>query len=263
MTADDDARKRRLEMTVAGLQARYGPRALRRLRPQTQAIPHVSTRFPPLDQALGSGGLSRGHITELVSVPSAGTTTLALNVVAQAQTEGLAVYLDIDQNFDPPYAAQLGVDLDRLVLIEPGSWREACAIMRDFVLAGHSSILVFDAPAHLFLRSHGHTESRQARTLAATLDRLISPLSQTRCVLLFLVTFMPGTAPLPSGQAIHAALSHYAAVRLVVYRLRWLYGQRDIRGYEAKVYIAKNKLAASAGPVSLAMTLAGAAGNGP
>lgn len=255
MTADDD-KKRRLEMTVEAIQATYGQMAIRRLRPQKQTIPHIATGFPALDQALGIGGLPRGQMTELVSVPSSGTATIALNIVAQAQAEGLAVYLDIDQNFDPSYAAQLGVDLERLLLVEPNSWREACAIMRDFILEGQTSILVFDTPAHVLW------QPRYARTLSAALDRLVIPLSKTSCVLLFLITLLPD-APHPGPeQAIHSALAHHAAVRLVVYRVRWLFGRRDIRGYGAKVYIAKNKFAAAAGLVTLTIGLAGEEGNG-
>lgn len=256
MTADDDDKKRRLEMTVNAIQARYGQLALRPLKSQKHTIPHISTGFPLLDNALGIGGLPRGHITELVSIPSSGTATIVLNVVAQAQAEGLAIYLDVDQNFDPPTAAQLGVNLERLVLIEPDSWREACAIMRDFVLQGHTSVLVFDAPAHVLW------QSRYARTLSAALDRLVSPLSKTSCILLFLLTLMPDTSHPAPNQAIHSALAHYAAIRLLVYRIHWLYGGRDIRGYEAKVYIAKNKLAASTNPVNLTITLAGKEGDG-
>jgi len=255
MTADDDDKKRRLELTVNALQNRYGQLAIRRLKPQKQPIPHVATGFSPLDKALGIGGLPRGHITELVSIPSSGTVTIALNLVAQAQTEGLAIYLDVDQNFDPPYAAQLGVDLERLVLIEPNSWREACAIMHDFILQGHISIFVFDAPVHLLWESH------YARTLSAALDRLVSPLSKTSCVLLFLITLIPDTSHPAPNHVVHSALAHYASIRLLVYRIRWLYGRRDIRGYEAKVYIAKNKLAASAAPVTLTISLVGNEGD--
>lgn len=255
MTADDDDKKRRLELTVNALQDRYGQLAIRHLKPQKQTIPYIATGFSPLDKALGIGGLPRGHITELVSIPSSGTATIALNVVAQAQVEGLAIYLDVDQNFDPPYAAQLGVDLERLVLIEPNSWQEACAIMRDFILQGHVSIFVFDVPAHLLWESHN------THTLSAALDRLVSPLSKTSCVLLFLITLMPDTSSPASNHVVHSALAHYASIRLLVYRIRWLYGRRDIRGYEAKVYIAKNKLAASAAPVNLTITLVGSEGD--
>jgi recombination protein RecA len=255
MTAEDDDKKRRLDMTVSAIQARHGQLALRRLKPQKQAIPHIPTGFPLLDNALDIGGLPRGHITELVSIPSSGTATIVLNVVAQAQAEGLAIYLDIDQNFDPPTAAQSGVDLERLVLIEPDSWREACAIMRDFILQGHISLLVFDAPAHVLW------ESRYARALSAALDRLVAPLSKTSCVLLFLITLMPDTSHPAPNRVVHSALAHYATIRLLVYRIRWLYGRRDIQGYEAKVYIAKNKLAATTAPVNLTITLAGGAGN--
>ena len=90
MTADDD-KKRRLEMTVEAIRATHGQMAIRRLRPRKQIIPHISTGFPVLDQALGIGGLPRGQMSEMVSIPSSGTATIALNIVAQAQAEGLTL----------------------------------------------------------------------------------------------------------------------------------------------------------------------------
>lgn len=255
MTADDDDKKIRLEKTVNAIRARHGQLVIRRLQTQQEPVPTVATGFLPLDDALGISGLPRGQITELVTVPSTGTTTIALNVVARAQVAGLAIYLDIDHNFDPAYAARLGVDLERLVLIEPDSWQEACAIMRDFILQGDISILVFDAPAHLLWEEH------HVQTLSATLDRLVSPLHRDSCVLLFLITMMPASAHPAPNRVVHSALAHYAAIRLLVYRVRWLYSRRDIHGYEAKVYIAKNKLAASTAPVNLTITLAGGEGD--
>jgi recombination protein RecA len=264
MTDEANDKKIRLESTINAIQARYGHLALRRLKPLKQTAPHIPTGFPLLDEALGIGGLPRGHITELVSIPSSGATTIALHAVAKAQVQGLAVYLDVGQTFDPPTAVQLGVDLERLVMVEPNSWPEACAIMGDFIWQGESGIFVFDTPAHLLW------ETANAHTLAKALDRLIAPLGKTTCALLFIISQIPrfqrpistmSEAPPPvSRQTVHAALAQYAAVRLLVYRARWLYGRHDIRGYEAKVYIAKNKLAAGIAAVNLTITLAGREG---
>ena len=72
-----------------------------------------------------------------------------------------------------------------------------------------------------------------------------------------------GIPQLAPNRAIHSALAHYATIRLVIYRIRWLYAKRDIRGYEAKIYIAKNKLAAAAAPVNVTITLADEGDGGP
>jgi recombination protein RecA len=253
----DDDKRERLEMTVQAIQARYGHLSLRPLSPKPQTIPHLPTGFPQLDEALGIGGLPCGQISELVSIPTAGATTMALNLIAQAQARGPVIYLDIDQNFDPVTAAQLGVDVEALLLVEPHSWRDACAILRDFILAGGSSLLLFDSPAHLLW------QPEYGRRLTHTLDRLILPLGKSNGALLFLISLLPHTAQPAQARAsrvIHPALAHYAAVRLVVYRTRWRYGRRDVGGYEAKVYIAKNKLAAERGPVNLTLTLPGTKG---
>src|SRR5690606_26379225 len=124
-----------------------------------------------------------------------------------------------------------------------------CTILRDFVLDGSAGIVVLDAPAPLFW------EAANARTLSATLDRLVVPLRQFSGVLLFLITLLPGTSPPAVQPVIHPALAHYAALRLLVYRQRWRYGRQDVQGYEARVYIAKNKFTAPAGPVTLTIPL--------
>ena len=82
MTAEDDDKKVRLEMTVNAIRSKHGQLAIRHLRPQRQPIPHISTGFSALDDALGIGGLPRGHIIEIVSVPTSGMATLALKIVA-------------------------------------------------------------------------------------------------------------------------------------------------------------------------------------
>jgi recombination protein RecA len=257
MTADD--KKERLETAIAAIRATYGQVAIRRLRPTPPPVSCISTGFPDLDKALAVGGLPQGHIIELISQSSSGASTLTLHILAQAQAAGTAVYLDIEQSFDPAYAAQLGVDAGRLLLIEPASWREACAILRDFVLDGQSSIFIFDAPMHLLYRP------TYARLLLATLDRLTIPMSKTAGILLFLLTLPPDTPHLPADQLLPETLIPQAAVRLVVYRMRWLYRRRDISGYEAKVYIARNRLAPTAPttPITLTVRLADANKNSP
>lgn len=255
MTADDD-RKRRLEKTVTDLQGRFGLRAIGR-KPHAAVPPVIPTGFATLDEALGIGGLPLGRPSEIIGAPTSGMATLALKIIAAAQATGtaggpLAAYLDLEQTFDPDYAARCGVDLGRLLVIRPYTVRQGIAMLPDFVLNGGFGVLVVDAP----LRSLAAPEAAEA--LAAMLARIIAPLDRSSCALLFLSALPPG----PEAAGPHAyhgdtGLPHYAAVRLLIQRERWLYRRGDVAGYEAQVLVLKNRLAAEGRTASIAITFNG------
>jgi recombination protein RecA len=260
-----EEKKRRLEMTVAALQDRWGVRAVRRLREkQALPIPHVPTGFPQLDEALGIGGLPRGRISEIVGAPTSGIATITLKIVASAQKQaGTAIYIDPEQTFDPDYAARCGVQLSQLVLVRPYNMRQALSIVQDFILGGDANILVFDTPFSLL------SEPKPAQSLATALGRLIAPLSRTNCALLFLTSLPPESSPLDEPQPPvvsypnSSTLPHYAAVRLFIQRERWIYRQQDIRGYQAQIVVAKNKLGAAGKRVSVSITFNGTVAGRP
>lgn len=257
-----EEKKRKLEMTVAALQDRWGVRAVRRLRgKQATPIPHVPTGFPQLDEALGIGGLPRGRISEIVGAPTSGIATIALKIVASAQKQaGTAIYVDPEQTFDPDYAARCGLQLSQLVLVRPYDMRQALSIVQDFILGGDVNILVFDTPFGLL------SEPQQAQLLATALGRLIAPLGRTNCALLFL-TSLPPESSFPEEPVTSypnsSTLPHYAAVRLFIQRERWIYRQRDIRGYQAQVVVAKNKLAPAGKRASVSITFNGTVAGRP
>jgi recombination protein RecA len=250
----DDGKKQKLEMTVAAVQARWGARALRRLRPEDQqaAVPHVPTGFPALDRALGIGGLPAGRISEIAGAPTSGMATLALKIVANAQAQGEpAVYIDLERTFDPDYAARCGLSLSEMVLVRPYDARQGLAILQDFAAGGGVSLLACDLPAALL------ADQKLAQALSATLGRIIAPLSQSRCVLLFLVSLEAGRQPSMAHYPAGSPLPHHAAVRLFIQREQWLYRQQDIRGYRAQVEVIKNKVAAAGKRATITITFNG------
>lgn len=254
----DPEKKRLLEETIAALQARWGVQAVGRRIPQDiPSIPHIPTTFPELDKALVIGGLPRGRISEIIGVPTSGMATIALQIISGAQAQvQTAIYIDPDHTFDPAYAAQRGLELNKIILVRPYNTDQALAILRDFILSGGINILVFDMPFSLL------SQPQPAQALASTLERIIAPLSQTNCVLLFLTPLPTNNKPLQNGNKSSladypagAALPHFAAVRLFIQRESWIYKDRDIRGYQAQVVILKNKLGPPGNPISINLTL--------
>ena len=253
MTADDD-RKRRLEKTVTDLQGRFGLRAIGRSAdaPAPAVIP---TGFPALDAALGIGGLPRGRVSEIVGVPTAGAATLALKTIAEAQARrgvapGAAVIIDMSRTFDPDYAQRCGVDLHRLMIVHPYNAQQAIAMLPDFIASSGLDLLVFDMPLHPTL------EAERRQQLSSTLGRLLAPLSRSNAVLLFVTSLPPDSDPL-AGYPRALALLHYASLRLLVRRTRWLHQRQDVRGYEADVLILKHKLGKAGGEARIAVTFDG------
>ncbi|UCC65454.1 MAG: hypothetical protein JSV36_10595 [Anaerolineae bacterium] len=247
-------KKRQLEMAVARVHLRFGPRSLFKGRIPAAAdtsapFPHIPTGFPALDSALGIGGLPKGRVSELVGLPTSGKTTLALKLLSQAQADGGQVgYVDQAHYFDPDYAHRCGLDLSRLLVGSPLDLREALAMTESLARSGGLSALVFDALEVLW------TDPDAARRLAAALNRLTARLAHSGTVLLFLHASpaSPGKDPSTAGSPALSALAHYASVRLQVTRERWLRRGGDIRGYEARVKVLKNRL----GPAGRTATIA-------
>lgn len=253
----DSNKKRKLETTITALQDRWGSKAIGRLKAdQTGGIAHVSTGFPALDEALAIGGLPRGRISELNGIPSSGMATIALKIVANAQAQkSMAIYIDLDQSFDPDYAARCGLALEQLVLVRPHNVPQALAILQDIILGAEADILVFDTPLSLL------AETQSAQALAATLGRLIAPLGRAQGVLLFLISLPANSTPGPAGKPVNSTLAHFATVRLFIQRERWTYQQQDINGYQAQVLVTKNKLGPAGKQVSIRVVFYDASGS--
>jgi recombination protein RecA len=250
VTAKKDAQ---LEQTLADIQKRWGEKAIRRLSEQRDSTPLLPTGFAELDQIVG--GIPRGRISEIVGAPGSGMTTLALKIIARAQAGGgIVVYLDGEQTFDPEYAHCCGVRLEQLFLARTPDSRLAIDLLPDFIVNGGIDLFVHDLPWGTA------SEPATMNRLATTLGRLIAPLSQSGCALLFLMSLPAGatsTVDGANGYPPHATLPHYAALRLLIQKERWLYRRRDVAGYEAQVVVVKNKLAAAGQRVRIVINISG------
>jgi recombination protein RecA len=263
--ARKSAKSQKLETAVARIQARFGSRSLTRGRPppgemlpagRSPVVPHIPTGFPELDAALGIGGLPKGAICEIVGLPTSGKTTLALKFLAQAQAgggQGLScrqvAYVDQARYLDGEYAHRCGVNLSHLLVGTPYGLDETLATTEALVRSESLAALVFDAMDDLVSDSHA------APQLAACFHRLSAPLSRSGTVLLFLHASSEAPASV--------AVAHHAAVRLQVVRERWLDRHGDIRGYEARVEVLKNRFGPSGRAVTLTIEFNGTVhGNG-
>lgn len=244
-------KRKRLESTVAAIQQRWGSKALQRGQPLS-SIPHIPTGFASLDKILHSGGIPRQRMTEILGAPSAGVVTLALRIAANAQAEGDSVaYVDLSRTFDPDYAARCQLNLTRLLLVRPHSPHEALEISHSLIASRGVGLLIFDSVAELL------TDIEHWQAISSILDQMAVTLSNAPAAMLFLAPLSnakPSTKEIYSG---NLALSHYATIRLLIEKERWIRKRQDIRGYRARVMVLKNKLGPAGKRTTIAITFNG------
>jgi len=136
---------------LSTLQDKFGEGAIMKLGDVSKVdVAVVPTGSFSLDLALGVGGLPRGRITEIFGPESSGKTTLALNVIAQAQKQGgKAAFIDAEHAMDPEYAAKLGVNINELLISQPDSGEEALSICETLARSNALDVIVVDSVAAL------------------------------------------------------------------------------------------------------------------
>lgn len=243
-----------LDNAVAQIHKQFGPGAIMRLgeRPE-QSIQAIPTGSLSLDLALGVGGVPRGRIVEIFGGESSGKTTLALHILAEAQKMGGGgVIIDAEHALDPTYAANLGVDVDQLLISQPECAEEALEIADVLVRSGSVAAVVVDSVAGLVPRSELEGEMGdaavgiQARLMSQALRKLAGNLHKSNTVAVFVnqirekIGVMFGSPEVtPGGRA----LKFWASVRMKVRRLESLKQGGEIIGSRTAVQVVKNKVA--------------------
>jgi recombination protein RecA len=248
-------KRKRLDATIAFIQGKWGVEAIRQGRPanSTAEIPHIPTGFASLDKALaGIGGIPRSRLTEFLGAPTSGMATLALKIISKAQAaKDVAAYIDLGATFDPDYASRCHVHLSKLLLVRPQNGYEALEITHTLIRSRGIGVLVFDSVAHLLADPQG------AQKLSIALRQLPQALAQSPCAAIFLTPLQSREASSLGNYPSGFALPHYATVRLLLAKERWLYRGDDVRGYEARVQVTKNKLGAANKTATIAITFNG------
>ena len=134
----NEEKKKALETAISQIEKQFGKGSVMKLgEATTMNVEHISTGSLGLDMALGIGGVPRGRIIEIYGPESSGKTTVALQIVAQAQKEGgEAAFIDVEHALDPVYAKALGVDIDSLLVSQPDTGEDALEIMEALVRSG-------------------------------------------------------------------------------------------------------------------------------
>src|SRR2546423_5057115 len=214
-------------------------------------IEAVSTGALSLDLALGIGGLPRGRIVELYGPESAGKSSLAMHVVAEAQRNGgIAAYIDAEHAMDPVYAKAIGVNIDDMLISQPDTGEQALEIVDTLVRSGALDVIVIDSVAALTPRAEIEGEmgdshmGLQARLMSQALRKLTGSVSRSHTIVLFInqlrekIGVMFGSPETtPGGRA----LKFYSSVRLDIRRIESIKDGTEIVGNRTRVKVVKNK----------------------
>ncbi|MBS3763992.1 MAG: recombinase RecA, partial [Planctomycetes bacterium] len=252
---EETERKKALDRTVQQLEKQYGKGTIQTLgdaetRVGVDAIPTGSLA---LDLALGIGGVPRGRVIEVYGPEASGKTTLALQIVSQAQKAGgIAAFVDAEHALDPEYAENLGVDMENLLIHQPDAAEQALDVLESLVRSNALDIVVVDSVAALVPREEvegemgDQTIGLQARLMSRALRKLASAISKSRTTVLFInqirmkIGVMFGSPETtPGGRA----LKFYSAVRIEIRRIGSLKDGNETVGNRVRLKVAKNKVA--------------------
>lgn len=244
-----------LELTKEQIERKFGKGALMTLggKASRMDVSVIPTGAIALDVALGIGGIPRGRVVEIFGPEASGKTTLALQIVAEAQKEGgIAAFIDVEHALDPLYSKKIGVDVDNLLISQPDTGEQALEITDMLVRSGALAVVVVDSVAALVPRVEIEGEmgdshvGLQARLMSQALRKLTGSINKSQTTAIFInqlrekIGIMFGNPEVtPGGRA----LKFYASVRLDIRRIESIKQGAELVGNKVRVKVVKNKMA--------------------
>src|SRR6476619_5951604 len=256
MPLDDlKERAKAIDLAVVQIEKQFGKGSIMRLgqRNPLTVIDSISTGSVSLDYALGIGGVPRGRVTEIFGPESSGKTTLALQVIAEAQRAGgMAAFVDAEHALDAQYAQKLGVELENLLVSQPDNGEQALEIVEVLVRSNSVDVVVVDSVAALVPKAEIEGEmgeaqmGLQARLMSQALRKLTGVVSKSKTTLIFInqlrekIGVMFGNPETTTGGR---ALKFYSSVRIDIRRIGAIKDGDAVVGGRTRVKVVKNKVA--------------------
>ena len=251
---DNKEKNKALDAAIAQITDNFGKGSVMKLgEKRAMDIESISTGSLSLDLALGIGGLPKGGIVEVYGPESSGKTTLALQVVAEAQKAGgICAFVDAEHALDPVYAKKLGVNTEELLISQPDAGEQALEIADTLVKSGSISVIVIDSVAALTPKAEiegemgDHHVGLQSRLMSQALRKLTGSISNTNTMMIFInqirmkIGVMFGSPETTSGGN---ALKFYSSVRMDIRRIGAIKDKDEIIGNSTRVKVVKNKVA--------------------
>jgi recombination protein RecA len=251
----DRERLKAVDLAVGQIEKQFGKGSIMRLgqKGAIQPIDAIPTGAISIDYALGVGGVPRGRVVEIFGPESSGKTTLALQVIAEAQKlGGMAAFVDAEHALDAAYAQKLGVDVDNLLVSQPDNGEQALEIVEVLIRSNGVDVVVVDSVAALVPKAEIEGEmgeaqmGLQARLMSQALRKLTGAVAKSKTCLIFInqlrekIGVMFGNPETTTGGR---ALKFYASVRLDIRRIASIKDADMVIGGRTRVKVVKNKVA--------------------
>src|SRR6186713_2979843 len=251
----DKEKLKAVDLAFSQIEKQFGKGSIMRLgqKGAIQPIDSIPTGSISIDYALGVGGVPRGRVIEIFGPESSGKTTLALQVIAQAQKlGGMAAFVDAEHALDAAYAQKLGIDLDNLLVSQPDHGEQALEIVEVLVRSNSVDVVVVDSVAALVPKAEIEGEmgeaqmGLQARLMSQALRKLTGVVSKSKTTLIFInqlrekIGVMFGNPETTTGGR---ALKFYASVRIDIRRIASIKDGDQVIGGRTRVKVVKNKVA--------------------
>ena len=248
-------RNRLIMQTLLQMEKQFGKGSVLQLGSRN-ALPVtvISSGSISVDAALGVGGFPRGRVVEVFGPESSGKTTLALQVIAQAQAAGgAAAFVDAEHALDPTYARKLGVDIDSLLVSQPDYGEQALEITSALISSGVIDVVVVDSVAALVPKAELEGEmgdsfmGLHARLMSQALRKITGAVSKANACMIFInqvrekIGVMFGNPETTTGGR---ALKFFSSVRVEVRRMSAIKDGETLVGNRTKIKVVKNKIAA-------------------
>jgi recombination protein RecA len=252
--AKENDKAKAIDIAIGQIEKQHGKGTVMRLgdNPYNE-VDAISTGSIMVDYALGVSGIPRGRVTEIYGPEASGKTTLALQIIAQAQKKGgYAAFIDAEHAFDPKYARNLGINTDELLVSQPDSGEQALEITETLIRSGALDVIVVDSVAALVPRAELEGEmgdshmGLQARLMSQALRKITGVVSKTRTACVFInqvrekIGVMFGNPETTTGGR---ALKFYSSVRIDIRRIGSIKKGDEVLGNRTKAKIVKNKVA--------------------
>jgi recombination protein RecA len=251
----DRERMKAVDLAVGQIEKQFGKGSIMRLgqKGAIQPIDAIPTGAISIDFALGVGGVPRGRVIEIFGPESSGKTTLALQVIAEAQKlGGMAAFVDAEHALDAAYAQKLGVDVENLLVSQPDNGEQALEIVEVLIRSNGVDVVVVDSVAALVPKAEIEGEmgeaqmGLQARLMSQALRKLTGAVSKSKTCLIFInqlrekIGVMFGNPETTTGGR---ALKFYASVRMDIRRIASIKDGDVVVGGRTRVKVVKNKVA--------------------
>ncbi len=243
-----------LHAALGQIEKQFGKGSVMRLGDAiAQQVEVIPTGSLGLDIALGIGGMPRGRVVEIYGPESSGKTTLALQVIAEAQKlGGAAAFVDAEHALDPQYAKKLGVNIEELLVSQPDSGEQALEIADMLVRSSAVDVVVIDSVAALTPKAEIEGEmgdshmGLQARLMSQALRKLTANIKRSNTLVIFINQIRMKIGVLfgnPETTTGGNALKFYASLRLDIRRIGAIKKGEEVIGNQTRVKVVKNKLA--------------------